>query len=94
MKISSYNLENLFMRAVALNGETLAEGKKALQAQARRGGTRRHLPQGRPGRPERDAVPALPGNHQGGGSGIGSRRHLGRDKHLIAATSASGAANA
>ena len=34
MKIASYNLENLFMRAVALNGETLAEGKKALQAHA------------------------------------------------------------
>jgi endonuclease/exonuclease/phosphatase family metal-dependent hydrolase len=34
MKIASYNLENLFMRAVALNGKTLAEGKKALQAHA------------------------------------------------------------
>src|SRR5262245_25522028 len=34
MKIASYNLENLFMRAVALNGKTPAEGKKVLQAHA------------------------------------------------------------
>jgi endonuclease/exonuclease/phosphatase family metal-dependent hydrolase len=34
MKIASYNLENLFMRPVAMNGDSLAEGKKALQAQA------------------------------------------------------------
>ena len=35
MKIASYNLENLFMRPVAMNGATLAEGRKALEAHAR-----------------------------------------------------------
>ncbi len=30
MKLASYNVENLFMRARAMNGETLAEGKDAL----------------------------------------------------------------
>jgi endonuclease/exonuclease/phosphatase family metal-dependent hydrolase len=34
MKIASYNLENLFMRATAMNLETWAEGKKALQRHA------------------------------------------------------------
>jgi len=35
MKIASYNLENLFMRPVVMNQESLAAGKAALQAQAR-----------------------------------------------------------
>jgi len=34
MKIASYNLENLFLRARALNGDTLAEGKAILKAHA------------------------------------------------------------
>ncbi|WP_036289358.1 endonuclease/exonuclease/phosphatase family protein [Methylosinus sp. PW1] len=34
MKLASYNLENLFLRAHALNGESWSEGKKALEAQA------------------------------------------------------------
>ncbi|HYC66056.1 MAG TPA: endonuclease/exonuclease/phosphatase family protein [Reyranellaceae bacterium] len=34
MKIASYNLENLFLRPVAMNGKTLAEGKDALKAHA------------------------------------------------------------
>jgi len=34
MKIASFNLENLFLRPVAMNGETLAYGRKALQAHA------------------------------------------------------------
>lgn len=34
MKIASYNLENLFLRAVALNGKTPEEGRKTLQAYA------------------------------------------------------------
>lgn len=34
MKIASYNLENLFLRAVALNGKTPADGKKTLEAYA------------------------------------------------------------
>lgn len=34
MKLASFNLENLFLRAHALNGETWSEGRKALEAQA------------------------------------------------------------
>lgn len=34
MKLASYNLENLFLRARAMNGETWADGKKALEAHA------------------------------------------------------------
>ncbi len=34
MKLASYNLENLFLRAHALNGESWSDGKKALEAQA------------------------------------------------------------
>jgi endonuclease/exonuclease/phosphatase family metal-dependent hydrolase len=34
MKIASYNLENLFLRPVAMNGKTLADGKDALKAHA------------------------------------------------------------
>jgi endonuclease/exonuclease/phosphatase family metal-dependent hydrolase len=34
MKLASYNVENLFMRARALNGDTFEEGKKILKAHA------------------------------------------------------------
>jgi endonuclease/exonuclease/phosphatase family metal-dependent hydrolase len=34
MRIASYNLENLFLRPVAMNGKTLAEGRKVLEAHA------------------------------------------------------------
>jgi len=34
MKLASYNVENLFMRARALNGATFSEGKEILQAHA------------------------------------------------------------
>jgi endonuclease/exonuclease/phosphatase family metal-dependent hydrolase len=34
MKLASYNVENLFMRARALNAETFAEGKEILKAHA------------------------------------------------------------
>jgi endonuclease/exonuclease/phosphatase family metal-dependent hydrolase len=34
MRIAAYNLENLFMRPVAMNGDTLAEGRQALQDHA------------------------------------------------------------
>lgn len=34
MRLASYNVENLFMRARALNGKTIAEGKEILKAHA------------------------------------------------------------
>jgi endonuclease/exonuclease/phosphatase family metal-dependent hydrolase len=34
MRLASYNLENLFLRARALNGDTWAEGREVLKAQA------------------------------------------------------------
>jgi endonuclease/exonuclease/phosphatase family metal-dependent hydrolase len=34
MKLASYNIENLFLRATAMNGETWGDGKKALASQA------------------------------------------------------------
>src|SRR5881409_2842349 len=34
MKLASYNVENLFMRARALNGQTFAEGREILKAHA------------------------------------------------------------
>lgn len=34
MKLASYNLENLFLRARAMNGEAYTDGKKALEAHA------------------------------------------------------------
>jgi endonuclease/exonuclease/phosphatase family metal-dependent hydrolase len=34
LKLASYNLENLFLRARAMNGEAYADGKKALEAHA------------------------------------------------------------
>lgn len=34
MRIASYNLENLFLRPVAMNGKTLAEGREVLEAHA------------------------------------------------------------
>lgn len=34
MKLASYNLENLFLRARAMNGETYLDGRKALEAYA------------------------------------------------------------
>ncbi|MBY6240750.1 endonuclease/exonuclease/phosphatase family protein [Methylosinus sp. Sm6] len=37
MKLASYNLENLFLRARAMNGEAYTDGKKALEAHAELG---------------------------------------------------------
>jgi endonuclease/exonuclease/phosphatase family metal-dependent hydrolase len=34
MKLASYNVENLFLRAVALNGDTFAQGRDVLKAHA------------------------------------------------------------